>query len=109
MNRAIAVVVVADRAIKFVILQDAIKGLFLSRYGSFALRNNRHSRSYWCGAGTNELPVRFDQAAITSFDGSHLRVITHLRKRASRAATIHHFHKQFAGSSRDFIAIRSEE
>lgn len=79
-NGAIAVVVVADGAVEFVILKDAIEGVALGHVGARAFREDGHVGGDGSGAGANELSVDFDHAGVTGLDGSHLRQVAHLCK-----------------------------
>ncbi len=79
-NRAIAVVVVAHRAVELVVPENAVVGLGLGRFGFFAGSRHRHSGRNRGGAGPHELAVDFDDAGIASLNRAELRVIANLRQ-----------------------------
>jgi len=80
-NRAVLVVVVADSAIKIMILKNAIERFTLRRVDKFAGSYDFHAGSDRGPAGACKSSVDLHHAGITAFDRAHLRDIADLRKR----------------------------
>jgi hypothetical protein len=79
MDGAITVVVVADRAVKHVILEQTVESLPLRGIGPDRLGLNNHARSGTGGAGARQLSIDLDQAGVARLDGAKLVMITDTR------------------------------
>ena len=77
---AVAVVVVAHRAVKHVITEDSVECLPLRFAGLCLSCRYRHSIRNDCSAGTHQLSVSLHQARVARLDRTELRVVTHLGK-----------------------------
>ena len=98
-HRAVAVVVVADRAVEQMIAEDAVKG--------FALRcvcargeevDHVHAVRGHGAAGSHQLAVDLHHAGVAGLDRSKLRVIADLRN--SDSAAVDHVDQAFPGLDR---------
>lgn len=85
MNRAVAVIVVANSAIKHVIAENPVKSFSLSSGRLWRNCGNTHSRLYLGGASPDQLPVHFHHAGVAGLNRAKLRVITDLRDFGPRA------------------------
>jgi hypothetical protein len=65
---AVAIVIVADRAVQHVIAQDAIKRFHLGRLCLRCLRGDFHSVGDCNRAGANQAAVLFNHAGIASLN-----------------------------------------
>jgi len=65
MDDAVAVVVVADRAVQHVIAQNAIECFHLGRLCLRRLREDRHSIGDWGCTGSNQSAIHFHHARVT--------------------------------------------
>lgn len=81
-DRAVAVIVIADGTVEIVILQDTVECLSLGGVGACALGKQLHVSPHCRAAGARELSIDLDHAAIASLNRPKLRVIANLRKTA---------------------------
>ena len=79
MDDAIAVVIIADRAVKHVVLEQTVERLPLRGIGPDRLGLDNHARSGTGGAGARQLSIDLDQAGVASLDGTKLVMITDTR------------------------------
>src|SRR5438094_3632937 len=75
MDSAIAIVVIADRAIKKVITEDAIKCFHLGGRGLRGFCGDRYSIGDSGSAGPNQATVLFNHAGVTRLNRAELRVV----------------------------------
>jgi hypothetical protein len=85
MDGAIAIVVVADRAIKFMISKNVIECLALCRPGTRRRGFHLGAVNGIDSAGSDELAVHLDHTGIAGLDGTKLGVIANLRNYDSAA------------------------
>jgi hypothetical protein len=95
MDGAIAIVVIADRAIKKVITEDAIKGFHLGGRGLCRFCGDCHSIGNSDRAGTDKAAVRFHHACVTRLNRAELRVVADLGDRA--ASTVEQINQELVG------------
>src|SRR5208283_4654391 len=79
MDDTIAVVIVADRTVKHVVLEQTVESLTLRGIGPGRLRFHLHTRRGRRGASPHQLPVDLDQAGVARLDGAELMMITDRR------------------------------
>ena len=79
-DRAIAVVVVADRAVKHVVGEDPVESLPLRGIGPGRLGLHLHPVANRGGASPDQMSVDLDQAGVACLDGTELVMITNLGK-----------------------------
>jgi hypothetical protein len=78
-NRAVAVIVVADRTVEQVVAQDSVEGLPPGSKRVVGFRRNVHAVGDLSGASPDEVSVDLDHAGIAGLERAELRVITDLR------------------------------
>ena len=76
---AVAVVVVADRAVEQMVAEDAIEGFALRRVRARRRCDDVHALRGHGAAGSHQLAVDLDHAGIAGLDRSELGVIADLR------------------------------
>ena len=79
MHGAVAVVVVADRAVEQMIAEDAVKGFALRRVRARRRRNHVHALRGHGAAGSHQLAVDLHHAGVAGLNRSKLGVIANLR------------------------------
>ena len=75
-DRAVAVVVVADGAVEHVIAEDPVKRLLLRGHSPCRLGRDTHPLSDTGRTGTDQLAVDLDQARVARLDRPELWVVT---------------------------------
>ena len=75
---AVAVVVVADRAVEQVVAEDAIEGFSLSGAGVLRFGLDDLAGGDLGGAGADQLAVYLDHAGVAGLDRAQAVVVTHL-------------------------------
>ena len=95
MHGAVAVVVVADRAVEHVIAEDAVKGFALRRVRARRGRHHVHALGRHGAAGSHQFAVDLHHAGIAGLDRSKLGVIANLRYFDS--ATVDQVDQAFSG------------
>jgi hypothetical protein len=80
MHGAIAITVVANRAVQQVIAEDAIKGFALGGISPGRGRRNGHAVDKLGRASANQLSVDLDHAGVAGLNGAKLVVVTDLGK-----------------------------
>jgi len=94
-NGTVLVVVIADRAIELVILENDIHRRAAGRLGALRSDQNFGAVFHAKGAGADQFTVYFYLAGVAGLNRSELRVVTNLRK--CRAMPINDIDQQFAG------------
>lgn len=79
MQRAVPVVVIANRAIQLVIFQQSLHGLKLRFFCPVRQAVDIHAGFNGCGAGAHQFSVHLHHARVTGLDGAEIRVVTHMR------------------------------
>ena len=105
---AILVIVIADRAVEVVVLEDAVEGFALGDVDGLILSGDDHARCDLCTAGANQISVDFHHARIAALDWSHLPEVTDLRDllRAGRSRLpIERVNQQFAGARGNRLSV----
>src|SRR5579875_375459 len=108
MHRAVAVVVVAHRAIEVVVFQDAVKGFTLGDIGAIARRLHDLACLHLRPTRANQLAVHLHQARVARPDGAHRRQIANLRNAGDpldRSLAIDRVDQRFADLCRDPDAV----
>ena len=77
-NGAIAVTVVADRAVKQVVAENPIERLPLSLTRRSGIRGDTQAWRHSGGAGPRELAVNLNHAGVAGLDWAKLRVIANV-------------------------------
>jgi hypothetical protein len=108
MNRAVLIVVVADRAIEIVIFKEVVKGFALRALGSPARRRHFHSCRDLRAARANQLAIDIHHAGVTGFDRTKLGVVADLGQMSLRQRAIDGLDKQLAGDSWNRCAVERE-
>ena len=75
---AVAIVVVADRAVEQVVAKDAIEGFPLCTRCARRGREDQHSIRSGRGAGSDQAPIDFHHAGVAGLDRAKLWVIANL-------------------------------
>ncbi len=88
---AVAVVVVANGAVKVVILKDAIEGFALGHIDTCVFSHDVHMGSCPGGTGPNQRSIDFDHAGVACLDGTHGRVIADLGQMATGKRAVDRF------------------
>ncbi len=104
-NGAVAIVVIADRAIEVVISEDAVEGFALRDVGAETFCRYLRSGYYLGSARTNQFPAPLDHAGVASLDGSHMRVVADLRKMPVGKRPVYDFDEQFSRGGGHFHSI----
>jgi hypothetical protein len=94
-NGAVSVVVVADGAVKLVILEDTIECLALGGDRRSGVGRDSHPVYKRGGARAHQLSIDFNDARVTRLDRAELRVVTNLRQLGPGA--INHINQPLAG------------
>ena len=79
MDRAIPVIIVADRAVEHVVTEDPIEGQALRRRGPSRTGVNFHPCFNDGCAGPYQLSIHLDQTSVTGLNGTELLMITNGR------------------------------
>jgi hypothetical protein len=111
MNRAVLVVVIADRAVQHVILENAVKRFTLSNVDGLAHGLHVHSRGYPSRTRSRQFAIHLDQASVAAFDRPHLLYVANLRNRllrVQRRASIQQIDQQLAGAPRHLQSINGQ-
>ena len=87
-DRAVAVVVVADGAVEQMIGEDVVIGLLLRRNGLGRLGLHLHPGGDGGGAGADQLAIDLHHAGVARLDRAELIVVTHVRDLRLRADEI---------------------
>ena len=109
---AVAVVVVADRAVQVVVFEDAIKGLAFGDVGAVGVGENLLADGHGGAAGADQLAVEFDHAGVAAADGSHGGQIADLRDAGDafdRRLAIDGREERLAHLRRDLPAVDVDE
>ena len=85
MNRTVSVVVVADRAVEFVIPQNAVERLGTGRVRASRSRGNSHPAGHHRRAGALQFAIDLHDAGVARLNGPELRMIADLRQCEARA------------------------
>src|ERR1700734_1761647 len=105
---AIAIVVVADRAVQHVILKNPVEGLALRDVHRLACCLDLHASRNLCRTGPRQLAVDLDDAGIAALDRAHLLQVADMRYgllRACGRSTVEQVDQQFAGMARNLDPI----
>ena len=105
---AIAVVVIANSAVKLVVLKDPVERLALGDIGTLAAGGDCHPSLRLGCARAHQFSVHFHHAGVARLDGPHLRVVANLREIPARQRSIHGLHQQFTGNGRYRVAVKSD-
>jgi hypothetical protein len=84
MDRAIAVIIVANGAVKHVVAEYAVKRLPLGGCRPCRLRRNHHPGLCQGRAGPDELSIHLDHACVAGLNRAKLGMITHMRNLSAR-------------------------
>jgi hypothetical protein len=95
-NRAIAIIVVADSAVEKMIAEDAIERSYLGGRRLCGLGGDLHSIGDRGRAGSDQAAVHFDHACVTRLNRAELRVVADMRDRP--AYTVDHIDEKLVGS-----------
>ena len=79
MHRAVAVVVVADRAVKHMVFEQTVEAFPLRGVSPGGLGLHLHVRGNPRGAGAHNLAVHLDHASVARLDRAELMMVTHAR------------------------------
>ena len=79
-DRAVAVVIVADGAVEHVIFEEPVERLALGGRGRGGVRRTFIPSVNRGSAGPDELSVHLDQARVAGLDRAELRVVAHCRQ-----------------------------
>jgi hypothetical protein len=77
-DRAIPVVIVADRAVEHVVAEDPVERLTLCGVGPWGLGGNLHASGNSGCACSDKLPVDLDHAGVTRLNRAELGMITNV-------------------------------
>ncbi len=106
---AVLVVVVADRTVEHVVLEDAVEGLALGHVGEIAGGDDVHAGSNLGSAGARQLAIHLDHAGIATFYRAHLREVADLWERfllPALAGVVDDVDEQVAGACGDDETIQ---
>jgi hypothetical protein len=78
-HRAVAVIVVADRAVKHMVLEQTVEGFPLRGVSPGRLGLHLHAGGNLCGAGAPKLAVDLHNASVARLDRAELMMVTHTR------------------------------
>jgi hypothetical protein len=84
-HRAVSVIVVADRAVKHMVLEQTVEGFPLRSVSPGGLGLNLHADGNLGGAGSPKFAVYFYQTGIARLDRAQLRVVANLRNLLARS------------------------
>ena len=93
-DNAVAVVVVANGAVKLVVAEDAVEGFALGGFRADGGRGDFHAVGGHSRAGADELAVDFHEAGVAGLDGAELRMIANLGN--LDAGAVHEVEQTFA-------------
>ena len=103
MDRAVAVIIITNRAIEHVIGQNPIERIPLGLRRATRFGRDLHIGLDHCGARPNELAVCFNHAGVTGLNRPELGMVTDLRDLS--AAPVEQFQQSFAGNGFHDFAV----